>query len=174
MYPKPYIDYLVYFHTNRDYFECHEVLEEHWKVADPRHRNVLWVGLIQVAVSLYHHRRSNYVGAERTMKKAISILDAHHQELFQIGLQPIDLISILNKHLRLIQASKPYQSLNMPIVDEHLVQQCHAHPLAQTFGWLTPSNLQDEHLIHRHKLRDRTAIIAERAKKLRKSRASRS
>lgn len=57
----------------------------------------------------------------------------------------------------------------MPIVDEHLVQQCHAHPLAQTFGWLTPSNLQDEHLIHRHKLRDRTAIIAERAKKLRKA-----
>lgn len=74
MYPKPYIDYLVYFHTNRDYFECHEVLEEHWKVADPRHRNVLWVGLIQVAVSLYHHRRSNYVGAERTMKKQFQFL----------------------------------------------------------------------------------------------------
>ncbi len=31
MYPNAYLDYLVYFHGHRDYFECHEVLEEYWK-----------------------------------------------------------------------------------------------------------------------------------------------
>ena len=31
MYSQAYIDYLVHFHGDRDYFECHELLEEHWK-----------------------------------------------------------------------------------------------------------------------------------------------
>ncbi|PAD68333.1 hypothetical protein CHH83_14265, partial [Bacillus sp. 7586-K] len=31
MYDQEYIDFLVHFHCDRDYFECHEILEEHWK-----------------------------------------------------------------------------------------------------------------------------------------------
>lgn len=31
MYPEAYIEYLAEFHGSRDYFECHELLEEHWK-----------------------------------------------------------------------------------------------------------------------------------------------
>lgn len=31
MYPAEYLEYLVYFHADRDYFECHEILEEYWK-----------------------------------------------------------------------------------------------------------------------------------------------
>lgn len=52
LYPKAYIDYLVYFHGLRDYFECHEVLEEHWKKDDKAERKKYWVGLIQIAVAL--------------------------------------------------------------------------------------------------------------------------
>ena len=36
VYPEAYIEYLMYFHGNRDYFECHEVLEEYWKEVSPR------------------------------------------------------------------------------------------------------------------------------------------
>ena len=36
-YPEAYTDYLCYFHGARDYFECHEVMEEYWK----EHPNVL-------------------------------------------------------------------------------------------------------------------------------------
>lgn len=34
LYPTAYIKYLFHFHTDRDYFECHELLEEHWKQYD--------------------------------------------------------------------------------------------------------------------------------------------
>lgn len=53
MYPKAYIEYLVHFHSDRDYFECHEILEEHWKQDG---RNKGWLVLIQTAVAFYHYR----------------------------------------------------------------------------------------------------------------------
>lgn len=31
MYPPEYIEFLYHFHCDRDYFECHEILEELWK-----------------------------------------------------------------------------------------------------------------------------------------------
>ncbi|WP_260405419.1 DUF309 domain-containing protein, partial [Paenibacillus sp. 598K] len=64
IYPDDYIQYLIEFHVTRDYFECHELLEEYWKEQpgdDPFYDT--WVGLIQIAVSQYHHRRSNHRGA---------------------------------------------------------------------------------------------------------------
>ncbi len=57
MYAKAYIEYLAHFHGTRDYFECHEVLEEHWKAVDPKNRSSVWVLLIQIAVSMYHARQ---------------------------------------------------------------------------------------------------------------------
>lgn len=31
VYPEAYVAFLHEFHTTRDYFECHEILEEYWK-----------------------------------------------------------------------------------------------------------------------------------------------
>ncbi|WP_460291943.1 DUF309 domain-containing protein, partial [Bacillus cereus] len=31
MYPTEYIQFLIHFHGDYDYFECHEILEEYWK-----------------------------------------------------------------------------------------------------------------------------------------------
>ena len=73
-YPKAYILYLVHFHGDRDYFECHEILEEHWKEMDPKDRMSHWVGLIQIAVAVYHERRENRQGAIRTLTKATNNL----------------------------------------------------------------------------------------------------
>ena len=58
-FPQKYIEYLVHFHGDRDYFECHEILEEYWKKIDNGNKESIWVGLIQLAVANYHHRRKN-------------------------------------------------------------------------------------------------------------------
>ncbi|WP_205628902.1 DUF309 domain-containing protein, partial [Acinetobacter baumannii] len=52
LYPEALIDYLVYFHADRDFFECHEVLEDYWKSLPKEERSLFWVGLIQIAVGL--------------------------------------------------------------------------------------------------------------------------
>ncbi len=75
MYPTEYIQFLIHFHGDYDYFECHEILEEYWKTKPRGNRDDYLVGLIQVAVSLYHQRRTNWNGATKMMKSAITILE---------------------------------------------------------------------------------------------------
>jgi predicted metal-dependent hydrolase len=44
------------------YFEAHETLEALW-IAEPGDRRLLYQGILQVGVGLYHLRRRNYRGA---------------------------------------------------------------------------------------------------------------
>ena len=44
------------------YFEAHETLEALW-LAEPGDRRLLYQGILQVGVGLYHLRRGNYRGA---------------------------------------------------------------------------------------------------------------
>ena len=74
MYPKEYIQFLTHFNGDRDYFECHEILEEYWKKSNDLKKDSIWVGFILLAVSRYHHRRGNFKGAKRTLEKAMNIL----------------------------------------------------------------------------------------------------
>lgn len=75
-YDPLYAAFLVYFNRDRDYFECHEVLEELWlkRDKDPRYK-----GLLQVAVGLYHFRNGNVRGGRKMMVSALAKLD-HLQE----------------------------------------------------------------------------------------------
>jgi len=48
--------------NTRDYFACHETLEELWN-AEPGPIRVLYKGILQVGVGCYHLLRGNYRGA---------------------------------------------------------------------------------------------------------------
>ncbi|GJM74097.1 hypothetical protein HMSSN036_63130 [Paenibacillus macerans] len=61
-YEPLYVAYLVYFNRDRDYFECHEVLEELWLERD---HDPLYKGLLQVAVGLFHARSGNVSGGRK-------------------------------------------------------------------------------------------------------------
>lgn len=76
-YPLAYIEYLAHFHGSRDYFECHELLEAHWKLEQNHERKVIWHGLIQVAVASYHERRGNFAGAVKMMEQAVNRLSPY-------------------------------------------------------------------------------------------------
>ncbi|KPC99353.1 hypothetical protein LR69_02339 [Geobacillus sp. BCO2] len=82
MYPNAYIEYLVHFHSDRDYFECHEILEEHWKQDG---RNKGWLVLIQMAVAFYHYRRGNTSGALRLIRRARALLDEAQEMIRRLG-----------------------------------------------------------------------------------------
>lgn len=57
-------------YNNRDYWDCHEYLEDHWidDVADTA-RNVYWA-VIQVATILYHYERDNIAGVRGMLAKS--------------------------------------------------------------------------------------------------------
>lgn len=164
-YAKPYIEYLVYFHGQRDYFECHEVLEEHWK-SEGTIQGHYWVGLIQIAVSLYHHRRKNFAGAEKMMNSAIENIKQNQSQLPKIGLDPNKLLKKLEDYLSRIQKNEGYVSMNLPIADPELLNICKNDCEQRNLYFGNPSKMNDEYLIHKHKLRDRSEIITERETRL--------
>ncbi|MFV2049549.1 DUF309 domain-containing protein [Metabacillus sp. YM-086] len=166
MYDAAYIDYLIYFHCERDYFECHEVLEEHWKQDPPKERKKYWVGFIQIAVCAYHHRRGNFAGALKMISNAIHILENDSLNIKKLGLHSEELIKILKKRKHEILDHKPYYSFNLPIRDNKLMSLCLKRCAEKNLSWGVESDLHDEFLLHKHTKRNRTDVIKERLHQL--------
>lgn len=172
MYPDAYVDYLVHFHADRDWFECHELLEEYWKEHPNDPKSATWVGLIQLAVSLYHHRRGNRAGALKMITAASRNLnDAHVAEL---GIDPAALRHLAEQRRELLagEGEAPFADLDIPLADEELVRLCAARCAEKALQWKRPSDPDNRAIVHRHMLRDRSDVIearsreAERRKKL--------
>lgn len=176
-YPQAYVAFLAHFHGTRDYFECHELLEEQWKNETASAFKDIWHGLIQVAVSAYHERRGNVQGAAKMLEQAVRRLDAAQPEL--AGLDAPQLRRELRERLgrlRSVQESgkpMPFVDPVLPLEDPELLEQ--SRSLCESWGavWNGPSDRGAEALVHRHKLRDRSDVIEERRKQLNMRRLSR-
>jgi predicted metal-dependent hydrolase len=62
--------------NQRQFFHCHEVLEEAWTPERGRRRLFLQ-SLIHLAVGLYHCQRGNPTGAAGQLRKGLRKLDAY-------------------------------------------------------------------------------------------------
>ncbi|CAM4210730.1 DUF309 domain-containing protein [Paenibacillus tarimensis] len=174
-YPEPYLEYLIQFHAVRDYFECHELLEEYWKTipAEEKGREV-WVGLIQIAVAQYHLRRRNASGALKMFEQSAKRLDSF--ELSRLGLDGhavIELVTGRITELRSMGSETPFIEFNLPFQDMGLLHQLQQICRSRGLQWGTPSDEANEQLIHRHTLRDRSEVMeARKASAARKQRES--
>jgi CheY-like chemotaxis protein len=56
--------------NQHQYFECHETIEAVW-MAEPRPIRLLYQGILQVGVALYHVQRDNWRGAMKVLARAI-------------------------------------------------------------------------------------------------------
>lgn len=59
-----------------EFFACHEVLEELWTPMRGPHR-IFLQALIHFAVAMYHQQRSNRLGAQRQLRKALRKLEPY-------------------------------------------------------------------------------------------------
>ncbi|MCD1257326.1 DUF309 domain-containing protein [Paenibacillus athensensis] len=163
-YPQAYKDYLLFFQAERDYFECHEVMEEYWKAHPGDARSRTYVGLIQIAVALYHHRRDNKAGARKMLGSALVNLQPQHVE--ELGLDAPALRERLEAHLAALQEDSseaaPFVDLDLPIRDAALLAECQALCAKRGLAWGCASALADEELVHKHTRRDRSGVIRER------------
>lgn len=148
IYPFSYILFLCHFHGDRDYFECHEILEEHWK-RNGKGRNSIWAGLIQIAVSLYHYRRGNIRGAIKLMAKAIDILGEKRSGLHALGLNHAELMETLLNSLDSMKTGKLYTAINLPIQDTELLAICKERLRMHGYKW-GHLNDTDEQIVHKH------------------------
>ncbi len=123
-YPEEWVQYLVYFHGARDYFECHEVMEAYWKNHPGSPCRPTFLALIQIAVSLYHHRRGNHSGAYKLMSGARSNIRREH--LDKLGIDGQGLIEVIEQRLQAFceDARPPFADICIPIADGRLLEQC--------------------------------------------------
>ncbi|MHA6483987.1 DUF309 domain-containing protein [Paenibacillus sp. strain BS8-2] len=165
-YPSSYIAYLVQFHATRDYFECHELLEEYWKEHPDDGHGDLWVGLIQLAVGQYHERRGNLRGAGRMYSESLNRLS--HADWNITGLRSDVLLEQLRVRLAAVNEvpSGKYEDMQLEIEDDELLRLCLEQCASHGLVWTIASPMDNEQIIHRHKLRDRSDVIAARAASL--------
>ena len=61
------------------FFECHEVLEDLWRL-ERGPRRLFLQGAIHLAVGFYHHQQGNRMGAERQLRKGLKKLAGYLPE----------------------------------------------------------------------------------------------
>lgn len=165
-YANEYIEFLIEFHGSRDYFECHEILEDYWKSQLPIDRKSVWVGLIQMAVGFYHYRRDNLTGARRILEKSYRLLKNKTKELEKLGLYSESVLTLLEETLSHITQNIAYSSPTLPIKDPALLQLCKQSCIEKNLVWNSESDLSNSALIDKHLKRDRQDIILERLQQL--------
>lgn len=162
-YPEAYTDYLCYFHGARDYFECHEVMEEYWKEHPKDPARLTYVGLIQIAVGMYHSRRGNYAGAVKMLQSAANNLQS--EDVRTLGLDDVELQARIEQAWQTIGTENYlFEDMNLPISDPELLNLCLELCQLKGWNWQTPSPMSDEMIIHKHTRRDRSEVIEERAR----------
>lgn len=161
-YPEEYIRYLAEYYGSRDYFECHEIMEEYWKEQAGSPLSACWLVLIRIPVALYHARRGNRAGALKLLAKAVLETDA--APFREIGIDGAKLKSLLEERLRRWGADTTlvYEDLDLPIEDASLLVAARDKSLSLGYGWGTGGSDVDASIVDRHKLRDRSDVVEAR------------
>lgn len=162
-YPDEYIQYLAEYYGSRDYFECHEIMEEYWKGHPESPRLGCWLVLIRIAVALYHARRGNRAGALKLMGKAA--LETEPAAFASLGIDGAALKALLERTRETWAAGSAiaYADLDLPIRDEALLEAARLRSASCGYPWGMAGLEAGESVIDRHKLRDRGDVVAARA-----------
>lgn len=129
-YEELYVAFIYYFNIERDYFECHEVMEALWLEEG---RNPIFQGLLQIAVGLYHHRNGNVSGSIKLFSQGIAKLETQPDILHGIRLQKLveEARVYVEKLNRLEEEPFEFYDLDIEVTDpvlEDLVEEMKRNP----------------------------------------------
>ena len=162
LYNPLFVKFIVYFNENQDFFECHEVLEEYWKLFPDRTKEHPLVGYILLSTAMYHWRRGNTVGAGRTILKSISRLQriSVDHPCFSDGINIENLVKNATIASQQIKKEQPFSTFSIEVTSTKI--QSLIKEITPSMD-LLPSGTDE--VIHKHMLRDRSDILNEREKR---------
>lgn len=156
-----FLHFIVYFNDNQDYFECHEVLEEYWKMQENFSKEHPLTGYILLATGLYHWRRGNLTGAERTLNKALArfrqIPERYVDYKEEVAVDQV--IHSIETSLAGVRSDSPFTAFPLPVSPD-LAKEAEA---AKMMLRLLPKD--SAAVIHKHMQRDRSDILLQREEK---------
>ncbi|SER44478.1 DUF309 domain-containing protein [Salisediminibacterium halotolerans] len=164
-YEEAYLDYLVHFHSTRDYFECHEIMEDHWLESG---KDVRWLALIQLAVAVYHERQKNWNGSNRLYERTRQHILANPQMLESLAIDENKLLMMVEERLERIHFRAEYEPFNLPLQDAELIESARLRAEEKGLHWQSDDSADPSlnPMVSRHKIRDRSEVVEAREKAL--------
>ncbi len=157
-----FINFIVYFNSNQDYFECHEVLEEYWKSIPDTNKDHPLTAYILLATGMYHWRRNNKTGARRTLEKAKTKFQSFHvtHSAYTEEINFEQLIHNVTNSVNRLEQDLPFEAFPITIQSARIAELVDKETKSMV---LLP--LDSDAVIHKHMLRDRSDILREREEK---------
>lgn len=157
-----FVEFLVYFNDNQDYFEGHEVLEEYWKSIPGYSKSHPLTAYILLSTGMYHWRRGNLDGASRTISKALqrftslSPIYDEYKEMVDFD----QLIQDIAYAKQEISSGNSFDAMEITIQSQRLIDL--VQTTKQSISLLTAGS---DDVIHKHMRRDRSDILKLRNEK---------
>jgi predicted metal-dependent hydrolase len=146
---KRWYDFLVEFHATRDYYACHDFLEEWWfELKNPKDH--ILVAYIQVAVGMYQWRRGNMTAANIMFEKSLEKFQHNTDLIGQFGMDEMSLIRVVERVLQSVKNNETFYDINLPIIDfemeDYMNQLCEERDLIL----YKESDTTNDHLVNKH------------------------
>lgn len=149
-----WIDYCFEFHVTRDYYACHDYLEDWWfELGNPQNHPLM--AFIQLAVALYHYRADNLNGARILLEKALPIFEANINNLLEYGIDVPYLFETIEDLQTDVRHQRPFKDINFKFRDEKLETILINRAQEKGLILYQKSDMNNLHLIHKHKFKHR-------------------
>ena len=73
--------------NRREFFDCHEVLEDLWRPLPEGDEKTFLQGVLQVAVGYHHLLKGNFIGAKNKLFEGLEKLEATAESEYRSGIE---------------------------------------------------------------------------------------
>ncbi|MGL5989968.1 DUF309 domain-containing protein [Cetobacterium sp.] len=108
--------FIEVFEIERDFFECHEILEEIWiEETNCETKTHVAITLLLISVGLLHWKNGNYKGAQTVLKNSLNNYDEISSDILKLKIDVISLKEIIQKTILEIEMQKDYKEIYLPL-----------------------------------------------------------
>ncbi|WP_418963934.1 DUF309 domain-containing protein [Cetobacterium sp.] len=116
---EKYFEFIDTFQNQRDFFKCHEILEEIWiEETKCETRKHLSINLLLISVGLYHWRNKNFKGAIQVFENSLNNYDEVSMEMESIGIDSKLLKKIVLDIVDNLKNKQDYREVFLPIYQQ--------------------------------------------------------
>lgn len=150
---KRWTQYLYEFHVTRDYYRCHDFLEEWWfELGNPQDH--LLMAFIQLAVAQYHWRADSLKGAQILYEKSLRIFKMNFEKIDEYGIDADRLMKQMEKAQTMVELKEQFHEYNLPILSESLIAELTQLANQSKLKLYELSDMSNPKLVHHHKYKD--------------------
>lgn len=116
-YKKEYDEFIETFQKERDFFKCHEILEDIWVAeTECNTRKHVSINLLLLSVGLLHWQRKNYNGALKVLGDSLNNYENVKSEINAIGIDAEKLEKSILENLEKIRLKEEYSEIYLPML----------------------------------------------------------